>query len=150
VAYLAQHPAHRQSIVDDPALIPSAIEEMLRWESPVSGVVRITTQDTVLAGCPIEKGTTVSVMLGSANTDEKAWPEVDTIDFARESNKHLAFGGGAHRCLGSHLARMELRVALEALHERIPDYAIDAERPPVYHNDGGVRIVEPLHLVFTG
>ena len=146
VAYLAQHPEHRQSIVDDPALIPSAIEEMLRWESPVSGVVRITTQDTVLAGCPIEKGTTVSVMLGSANTDEKAWPEVDTIDFARESNKHLAFGGGAHRCLGSHLARMELRVAIEEWHAAVPSYALAEGTELVYSQ--GLRSVENLELVW--
>lgn len=93
VAYLAQHPDHRRSLVEDAALIPAAIEEMLRWESPVSGVVRITTQDTVLGGCPIEAGTTVSVMLGSANTDGTTWTDVDTVDFTRPANKHLAFGG---------------------------------------------------------
>jgi cytochrome P450 len=146
VAYLAQHPEQRQSIVDDPALIPAAIEEMLRWESPVSGVVRITTEDTVLAGCPIEKGTTVSVMLGSANTDEKAWPDVDTIDFHRESNKHLAFGGGAHRCLGSHLARMELRVAIEEWHAAVPEYALVDGIELIYSQ--GLRSVDNLELVW--
>jgi len=146
VAYLAQHPEHRQQIVDDPALIPSAIEEMLRWESPVSGVVRITTEDTVLAGCPIEKGTTVSVMIGSANTDDKAWPDVDTIDFNRPANKHLAFGGGAHRCLGSHLARMELRVAIEEWHAAVPQYAIVDGTELLYSQ--GLRSVENLELTW--
>jgi len=146
LAYLAQHPSHRRSLADDPSLIPSAIEEMLRWESPVSGVARITTQDTELGGCPIEKGTTVSVMLGSANTDDKVWPEVDTIDFHRPANKHLAFGGGAHRCLGSHLARMELRVALEEWHAAVPDYSL-AEGIELLYNQG-LRSVENLELTW--
>ena len=146
VAYLAQHPAQRQAIVDDPTLIPAAIEEMLRWESPVSGVVRITTQDTELAGCPIAKGTTVSVMLGSANTDDKAWTDVDTVDFHREANKHLAFGGGAHRCLGSHLARMELRVAIEEWHRAVPQYALADGIELLYSQ--GLRSVENLELTW--
>jgi cytochrome P450 len=146
LAYLAQHPGHRRSLVDDPSLIPSAIEEMLRWESPVSGVVRITTQDTELGGCPIEMGTTVSVMLGSANTDDAAWSDVDTIDFDRPANKHLAFGGGAHRCLGSHLARMELRVALEEWHAAVPDYALADGIELLYSQ--GLRAVENLELIW--
>ena len=73
LAYLAQHPEQRQELVDDPGLIPHAVEELLRWEAPVQGVVRITTQDTVLNGCPIAANETVSVMLGSANIDERTW-----------------------------------------------------------------------------
>ena len=119
---------------------------MLRWESPVSGVVRITTEDTELAGCPIAKGTTVSVMLGSANTDDKAWTDVDTIDFHREANKHLAFGGGAHRCLGSHLARMELRVAIEEWHRAVPQYALADGIELLYSQ--GLRSVENLELTW--
>jgi cytochrome P450 len=90
----------------------------------VTSVARITVSDTELSGCPIAAGTLVSVMLGSANTDEAAWDDVDEVDFDRASNKHLAFGGGVHRCLGSHLARMELRVTLEEWHARIPDYRL--------------------------
>lgn len=146
LAYLAQHPGHRRSLVEDPSRIPGAIEEMLRWETPVSGVVRITTQDTELAGCPIAKGTTVSVMLGSANTDDAAWDEVDTIDFDRIVNRHLAFGGGAHRCLGSHLARMELRVALEEWHAAIPEYALAEDVDLLYSQ--GLRAVENLELTW--
>jgi cytochrome P450 len=146
LAYLAQHPTHRRSLVDDPSLIPSAIEEMLRWETPVTGVVRITTEDTTLGGCPIEAGTTVSVLLGSANTDDAAWDAVDTIDFARPANKHLAFGGGAHRCLGSHLARMELRVALEEWHAAVPEYSLAGGEE--LHYSEGLRAVENLELVW--
>ena len=146
LAYLAQHAGHRQALVDDPTKIPSAIEEMLRWESPVSGVVRIAAEDTVLGGCPIESGTTVSVMLGSANTDETAWPDVDTVDFERPSNKHLAFGGGAHRCLGSHLARMELRVAMQEWHAAVPAYSLADGTELLYSQ--GLRAVENLELVW--
>ena len=146
LAYLAQHPAARQSLVDDPTLIPSAVEEMLRWETPVTGVVRITTDDTELGGCPIANGTTVSVLLGSANTDEKAWPESDTIDFHRDTNKHLAFGGGAHRCLGSHLARMELLVALEEWHAAVPDYELAGGVELEYSQ--GLRSVDNLELTW--
>ncbi|MCU0310848.1 MAG: cytochrome P450 [Acidimicrobiales bacterium] len=146
VAYLAQHPEQRRRIVEDPELIPPAIEEMLRWESPVSGVVRITTEDTELGGCPIAAGTTVSVMLGSANTDGAAWDAADTIDFERPANKHLAFGGGAHRCLGSHLARMELRVALEEWHAAVPDYAIAPGTELLYSQ--GLRSVDNLELIW--
>jgi cytochrome P450 len=146
LSYLAQHPEHRQRLVDDPSCIPHAIEEMLRWETPVAGVVRITTQDTELSGCPIEAGTTVHVVIGSANTDEASWDDVDTVDFDRPSNKHLAFGGGAHRCLGSHLARMELRVALEEWHARVPDYAL-ADGVELQYSQG-LRAIENLELTW--
>jgi len=146
LAYLAQHPEQRQQLVDDPTLIPHAVEEMLRWESPVQGVIRITTQDTELAGCPIGADQSVSVMIGSANTDERAWERPDEVDFEREVNKHIAFGGGAHRCLGSHLARMELRVALEEWHAAIPEYHLPDGIELVYSQ--GLRAVENLELVW--
>ena len=146
VAYLAQHPEQRQSLVDDPSLVPHAIEELLRWESPVQGVVRITTRDTELAGCPIEAGRTVSVMLGSANTDDATWADPDDVRFDREVNKHLAFGGGAHRCLGSHLARMELRVTLEEWHAAVPDYRLADGIQLAYSQ--GLRSIDNLELVW--
>jgi cytochrome P450 len=146
LAYLAQHDEHRRQLVEDPSCIPHAIEEMLRWETPVAGVVRITTEPTELSGCPIEAGTTVHVVIGSANTDEASWERVDTVDFARPANKHLAFGGGAHRCLGSHLARMELRITLEEWHARVPEYAI-ADGVELQYSQG-LRAVENLELVW--
>jgi cytochrome P450 len=146
ISYLAQHPDQRRRLVDDPALIPHAVEELLRWETPVQGVIRIAAADSEIAGCPIPKGKVVSVVLGSANTDERAWPDVDTIDFDRAENRHIAFGGGAHRCLGSHLARMELRVALEEWHRAVPDYRI---RDGVdLHYSQGLRAVENLELTW--
>jgi len=124
MARLALHPVERRRLADDPSVIPHAVEEMLRWETPVTSVVRVTTQDTELSGWPIAADQVVSVMLGAANTDERAWDEAEAVDVDRRVNKHLAFGGGVHRCLGSHLARMELRVVLEEWHARIPEYRV--------------------------
>ena len=124
MARLALHPNEQRRLADDPSVIPRAVEEMLRWETPVTSVVRVTTQDTELSGCPIAADEVVSVILGSANTDERAWGEAESVDIDRRVNKHLAFGGGVHRCLGSHLARMELRVVLEEWHARIPEYRV--------------------------
>jgi cytochrome P450 len=146
LSYLARHPDQRRQIVDDPSLIQHAVEELLRWETPVQGVVRVTTEDSEIGGCPVDKGRVVNVMLGSANTDERSWDDVDTVDFEREGNRHIAFGGGAHRCLGSHLARMELRVALEEWHAAIPDYRV--REGVVLQYSQGLRAVENLELVW--
>lgn len=145
-AFLAQHPGHRQQLVDDPSVIPSAIEELLRWESVVPGIARFAKVDTEIDGCPIHQGDAVSVLIGAANCDPDAWDDPYTVDFRREPNKHLAFGGGVHRCLGSHLARLELRVAFTEWHRRIPRYrlrgGVELEYTP------GLRQVEYLPLVF--
>lgn len=149
VAWFARHPDARQSVITDPALLPHAIEELLRYESPVPAITRFATEDFDLDGEHIHAGDSLQLLLCVANLDAAAIPDPLSVDFTRGTKSHIDFGTGVHRCLGSHLARMELRVALEALHARIPDYAIDPEQPPAYHNDGGVRTVEPLHLVFT-
>ncbi len=146
LAFLAQHPDHQRQLSENPSLIPHAIEEMLRWETPVQGVVRITTADTELRGCPIEKGTTVIAMLASADTDEAAWDDPDTVDFERPKNKHLAFGGGTHRCLGSHLARLELRVVLEEWHRSVPAYRLADGLELHYAHD--LRSIDNLELLW--
>lgn len=146
ISFLAQHDEHRRQLTAEPSCIPHAIEEMLRWDTPVSAIVRITNEATELSGCPIDASTKLHVVLGSANTDGASWDDADTVDFARPGNKHLAFGGGAHRCLGSHLARMELRVTLEEWHARIPDYAI-ADGVELRYSQG-LRAVENLELVW--
>ena len=147
VAYLAQHPDHRDSLVRDPSLVPAAIEELLRWETPVPGVPRVLTQDVEIAGEVLKAGEAVTCLLGSANIDGAEFSGPSDIDFQREPNRHLAFGGGVHRCLGSHLARLEMQVALNELHRRIPDYAIKPGEAPRY--GAGIRTVEYLPLVFT-
>lgn len=123
-AFLAQHPEHRRRIAADPGVIPNAVEELLRWETPVPSVVRWARQDTVLGGETVEAGHHVLVNLGAANLDPAEFPEPLEVRFDRDVNRHLAFGGGVHRCLGSHLARLELRIALREWHRRIPEYTL--------------------------
>ena len=146
VAYLAAHPERQQALREDPSLIPAAIEELLRWETPVPGVVRVATQDVEVAGSTIPAGATVTCLLASANTDGAEFADPESVDFGRSANRHLAFGGGVHRCLGSHLARLEMRVALEELHARVPEYAVEAGETPIYTM--GIRGVEYLPLVW--
>jgi cytochrome P450 len=147
VAWLARHPEERRRLVDDPRQIPAAVEELLRWETPVTMVPRIAKQDVTLHGCEIKQGEMVTFLLGAANTDGEHFRDPDRVDFARERNLHLAFGAGPHRCLGSHLARMELRVALEEWHRRIPSYEIRAGETPVYSL--AIREVMYLPLVWS-
>ena len=146
-AFLARHPDARRQLVDDPSLIPAAVEELLRWETPVMGVARVATRDTSLGGCPINKGDQVMVMLGSANTDAVEFDDPETVRFDRSSNRHLAFGGGIHRCLGSHLARQELRIALREWHRRIPEYSVAPGHTLAYTS--GIRSIEQFPMVFT-
>lgn len=145
-AYLACHPEARQAIVADPAIIPSTVEELLRTETPVTTLGRVAASDAELDGCPIAKGTRVGVCLGAANNDERALPDADRVDLTRNPNRHLAFGGGVHRCLGSHLARLELRVALREWHRRIPDYHLAPGAELVY--SPGLRQIDRVPLVF--
>lgn len=147
-AFLARNPGHRRQLVDDPSLIPAAVEEMLRWESPVMGVVRKTTRDTELGGCPVAAGQQVVLLLGSANTDDVEFGDGDAVRFDREHNRHLAFGGGVHRCLGAHLARLELRVTLREWHERYPHYAVEPGAELAYTS--GIRSLDRFPMVLRG
>jgi len=145
-AHLAQHPDQRAELVKNPSLIPSAVEELLRWESPVPAVARVATEASEIGGCPIGAGEQVMLLLASANTDDDAHPGLDIVDLSRDPNPHLAFGGGIHRCLGSHLARLELRVALREFHLLIPEYSL----PPgtVLEYTPGLRSLHHLPLTF--
>ncbi len=149
-AFLAQHPEHRRQIVEDPGIIPSAVEELLRWESPVpAGVPRVATANVELpGGQKVSKGTAVVVSYGAADVDPATFGDPFNVRLERENNPHIAFGGGVHRCLGSHLARRELRIVLREWHRRIPDYWLKPgheklEYPP------GLRHVKDLTLAWT-
>ena len=147
VAYLAQHPDRRRALVSNAELLESTVEELLRWETPVVQIVRILKQDCELGGVRMSKGDMVTLVLGAANLDDAQFEDPNGVDFARSVNKHLAFGGGAHRCLGSHLARQELMIALDEFHKRIPDYEIKPGETPVY--TPAIREVKYLPLVFS-
>jgi cytochrome P450 len=146
ITYLAQHPDRRQAVVDNPELMDPAIEEMLRQQTPVMMIPRIIAQDCELGGVKMAAGDGATLMIGAANVDEAEFKDSGEVILDRESNRHLAFGGGPHRCLGSHLARMELKVALEEFHKRIPEYDI-AEGTEI-HFSAGIRQAENLPLVF--
>jgi cytochrome P450 len=146
VLHLANHPERRRALVADPSLIPSAIEELLRWETPVQVIPRGVKEDVELRGVKLHAGDTVLLVLGAANVDEAEFGE-ESIDFARNPNRHVAFGGSHHLCLGAHLARLELRVSLEELHRRIPDYHV-APGAQV-HFSPGIRQADHLPLEFT-
>ncbi|MEE2673908.1 MAG: cytochrome P450 [Myxococcota bacterium] len=146
IAYLAANPDQRQRIVAQPKLVEGAVEELLRWETPVTGVPRVLKQDVTLHGVEMKEGELVTLLLGASNTDDEEFGNAGDVDLERERNRHLAFGGGAHRCLGSHLARMELRVALEEWHKRIPDYEIKPGETPTY--SPGIREVLYLPIVW--
>jgi cytochrome P450 len=145
--YLCEHPEQRHRLVDDPSLVPSAVEELLRWESPVGGIARVAIEDTELLGCPIRRGDHVHISLGSVDTDDIALPDAYEVRFDREVNPHNAFGGGVHRCLGSHLARLELRVALREWHSRIPEYSVKPGHELVY--TPAIRSLDTFPMVFS-
>jgi len=135
--HLATHAEDRQRLVDEPELIPTATEEFLRAYSPVH-VGRIATQDTEIAGCPVAEGEWVLLGFPAANRDPAVFENPDEVQIDRQKNRHVAFGLGAHRCLGSNLARLELNVALEMLLDRFPNFElIDAAETS--YSAGNVR-----------
>lgn len=147
ILHLSQHPDQRAEIIADPAAIPKAVEEILRYEAAVVPGRR-ATRDVELGGVQIAEGDQLIVMLCSANRDDAEFPSADEFDLERYPNRHLSFGAGVHRCLGSHLGRLELNVALEELHRRIPDYRLVENDPPVFHSSQ-VRGCARMPIAFT-
>lgn len=126
---LIQHPEQRERLQQNPALAESAIEELLRYTSPLEiAAARLAREEITIASVTLPRGELVSAVLGSANHDESQFPNPETLDIAREPNKHLAFGQGAHFCLGAPLARLEGRIALTTLFRRFPNLRL-AEKP---------------------
>jgi len=129
---LLLHPDQRRKLADDPSRIPTAVEEMLRWVSPVQNMARTATRDVALRGQQIRAGDKLLLLYPSANRDARVFREPFTFDSARTPNDHVAFGFGTHYCLGGSLARLELRVMFEEIVRRIPSLELaSAVTPPL-------------------
>jgi cytochrome P450 len=145
--HLSNHPEQRQRLVDDPSLIPAAVEELLRLDAPVAPG-RVVVQPVTLNGVDMQPGDRVVAFLSAANRDGSEFECPHAVQVNRPHNRHLTFSAGPHRCVGSNLARVELAIALEEIHRRIPDYQVEGNRPPTFHHSQ-VRGVRELHLTFT-
>jgi cytochrome P450 len=127
---LIEHPDQLQRLRDDRSLVPTAVEEMIRWVSPVKQFMRTATDDYVLRGVTVRAGESVLLSYPSANRDEDVFDRADVFDVGRDPNRHVAFGFGAHFCLGTHLARMEARALYEELVPRLRSIELAGE--PAY------------------
>jgi cytochrome P450 len=146
--HLARRPDLRRRLREEPDLIGPVIEEVLRLEQPAAMTPRVTTRDVEVGGRLIPEGAKVMVCLGTANRDGGKFPVPDDIDPAQADNGHVGFGGGIHRCLGSHLARRELRLVLEEFLAAIPDFQVaDGVRPEIVWPSGTLHL-KSLPLVF--
>ncbi len=128
VLALLRHPAELQRLREDPGLIESAVEELLRYDGPVQRVSRIVNEDVVIGERPIPKGSLVLALLGAANRDPAHFAEPDRLDITRPDNRHLAFGWGIHFCLGAPLARLEGQIAISTLLRRCPRLVLATDR----------------------
>ena len=125
VGLLDQYPDQRRQLVDDPSLLPAAIEEFLRFESPVQGLSRTPRKDSVIHGCTVPEDAQLLLLYASANRDERRIDDPERFDISRDPKPHLAFGFGTHFCLGASLARLEAKIALEELLARAPEFRVD-------------------------
>lgn len=149
VEILSRHPEQRDAIADDLSLVPGAIEEVLRFHNSTQYMHRIATRDVELHGECIRTGDSVLLHIGAANHDPREFgPTADEFDISRRPDRHLAFGYGAHFCLGAALARLEGRVALEEIHRRLPDYAVDHRAKVRFHSSNVTGWTE-LPITFT-
>ena len=145
--YLATHPEQLRGLVDDPDSIPRAVEEFIRCYPPVVALGRTCTRDVEVAGTEMKKDDFVMLMYASANRDPRVVDNPTEIDLNRESVLHSAFGVGVHRCIGSNLARLELKVTFEELLRRIPEFSLKPGTEPIYET-GFLRTMKDLQLVF--
>ncbi len=126
---LLRHPDQRALLVEDPGRLPCAVEEMLRWVSPIKNMARVTTRDVVLDGQQLREGDQLVVLYESANFDPAQFDEPERFDVTRTPNDHLAFGFGAHFCLGASLARLEVQTMTARMLERLPDLELATDAP---------------------
>ena len=143
---LLRNPDQLRMLQVDPSLVPAAIEEVLRFESPIQYTARLAPEDMELGGQLIRKRQAIMAVIGAANRDPERFPDPDRMDIRRENNRHLAFGWAAHFCFGAPLARLEAQIALEAL-LTLPNLRL-ADTPLVWHDNQGFRGLKSLPVTF--
>ena len=149
LAAMLTHDGLYERVRADRSLVEPLIEETLRWESSVTMVSRRATVDTEIGGCPVPAGSPVSVLNGAANRDESRWDRAEEWDVDREPVGHVAFGTGAHQCLGMHLARVELIAGINAVLDRLPDLRLDPAADPPVIAGYAFRGPPTLHAMWT-
>ena len=146
---LLEHPDQRAALVDDLDRLPVAVEELLRWVSPIKNMARTVTTDLELRGRRLHEGDQVMLFYPSANRDEEVFDRADELDLTRDPNPHLAFGFGPHFCLGASLARLELRVMFRELLTRLPDLELAGDEPLPYRPSNFICGLEAMPVRFT-
>lgn len=144
---LFRNPSELARLREEPSLLPSAVEEMLRYESPIQYTTRLAPADVELRGKVIRKRQAVIALMGAANRDPEHFPDPDRMDITRQDNRHLAFSWGAHYCFGAPLARLEAQIALSTILRRLPDLTLEPT-PLVWRRNMGFRGLEALPIAF--
>jgi cytochrome P450 len=145
---LLRNPESIQKLRDDPSLIPSAVEELLRYESPSQHTARLAPADVELGGKKIRKRQAVIAVMGAANRDPERFPDPDKLDIERKDNRHVAFGWAAHFCFGAALARIEGQIAISTLLRRLPNLSLDPKTTLRWRDNLGLRGLTALPIHF--
>jgi cytochrome P450 family 142 subfamily A polypeptide 1 len=146
---LLRNPEAKRTLIDDPSRIPLAVEEMLRWVSPIKNMARTVVEDTELHGQRLEAGDKLLLLYPSANRDASVFADPIRFDIGRTPNDHVAFGIGTHFCLGNNLARLELRCFFETVLSRLPDIELVDDTEPAYRPANFVSGYESMPVRFT-
>ena len=149
ILFLARNPDHRARLTADLDLLPAALDELLRYVSPLPGLCRTTTEEVTIGGRIIPAGERVMLSWMGANHDPEKFPDPDSVDFTRRIHDSCEFGHGVHACLGRHFARLEMRLLLREILTRLPDFELDASKPIQRYSGGVARAIDELHVTFT-
>lgn len=147
--YLATNPAERDRLIGDPDLLVRAVEEFIRFAGSIHGIPRTVAKEVELSGCTFSPGESVIVNYAAANRDEQQFPHADRCILDRKENRHLGFGAGVHRCLGSNLARLEFQVGLERVLSRMPDVTLAPGQEARFHGNSVTRGFRSVPVTFT-
>jgi cytochrome P450 len=145
---LLTHPDQLHAVRGDRTLLPQAIEEGLRWEPPLLTIMRTSSEATSVCGVDLPAGAMLVVNMGAANHDDRRWEDADAFNIFRPQTAHVAFASGPHMCLGMHLARMETKVAINRIFDRLPNLRLDPDAEPPYITGMTFRSPPHLHVVF--